>query len=340
MKKVQYDRLAMASRVQDYLNENADLWQGNAPMVSTAAAWKLMLAELQVQMQLQLHKHTGITADKKEIRKVLEAKAFRISASCCSYALAVGNKNFYKQCRYTKSDLIHFRDGELAGECIILLGNVRDHAEELLPYGITLAMLDDFELCCTAFREITSKPVDAIFKKAEATAAIKALLPQIMNIIRIRLDADMVLLEDTQPNFVHVYRNLRRLHKSPVHKRALTVIVRDAETFKTLAKAEIVTDNKIKRKSGAKGQSYVAHLPAGRHKVEVSLAGYKVQGMKFSVVHGLATKVEVLMQKIFVESVNRFAKPGDVNSEMESVGNEMPVFVGLMASLGEETRLP
>jgi len=323
MKKVQYDRLAMASRVEDYLNENAALWQDNAPMVATAVALNLMLAELQVQMQLQLHKLTGIAADKKEIRKALEAKAFRISASCCSYALAAGNKNFYKQCRYTKSDLIHFRDGELAGECIILLGNVRDHAEELFPYGITLEMFDDFELCCTSFREITSKPLDAIFKKAEATAAIKALLPQIMNIIRIRLDADMVLLEDTQPHFVHVYRNLRRLHKSPVHKRALSVIVRDAETFKILAKAKIVTDGKIQRHTGAKGQSYVAHLPAGRHKLEVSLAGYEVQGLKFNVVHGLATKMEVLMRKTQAnEKMSKFS-----NVEMRAVAEEVGHFV-------------
>jgi len=329
MKKVQYDRLAMASRVEDYLNENATLWQDNAPMVATVAALNLMIVELQVQMQLQLHKHNGITADKKEIRKALEAKAFRISASCCSYALALGKKNFYKQCRYTKSDFIHFRDGELAGECIILLGNVRDNAEELFPYGINMEMLDDFELCCTAFREITSKPVDAIFKKAEATAAIKEVLPQIMNIIRIRLDADMVLLEDTQPHFVHVYRNLRRLHKSPVHKRALTVIVRDADTFKTLAKAEIVTDNNIKRKSGAKGQSYIAHLPAGRHKLEVSLAGFEVQGLKFNVVHGLATKMEVLLQKI---AVNAVPEPVEgiirefVNEKMISLAGENVAF--------------
>jgi len=326
MKKVQYDRLAVASRVEDYLNEDAALWQDNAPMAATAAALNLMLAELQVQMQLQLHKHTGITADKKEIRKALEAKAFRISASCCSYALAVGNKNFYKQCRYTKSDLIHFRDGELAGECIILLGNVRDHAEELFPYGITLEMLDDFELTCTAFREITSKPIDAIFKKAVATAAIKAMLPQIMNLIRIRLDADMVLLEDTQPHFVHVYRNLRRLHKSPVHKRALTVIVRDAETFKTLAKAEIVTDNKIKRKSGAKGQSYIAHLPAGKHKVEVSLPEYGSESLKFNMVHGLAIKVEVLLKKTAAYAVPELLEGmtgGFVDPEMRAIVEEM-----------------
>jgi len=297
MKKVQLDRLAMASRVEDYLNKHADLWQDNAPMVATVAALDLMLAELQVQMQLQLYKHTGITEDKKEIRKELEAKAFRISASCCSYALAVGNKNFYNQCRHTKSDLIHFRDGELAGECIILLGNVRDHAEELFPYGITPQMLVDFEATCTAFREITSKPVDAIFKKAEATAAIKALLPQIMNIIRIRLDADMVLLEDTQPHFVHVYRNLRRLHKSPAHKRALTVIVKDFVTGKPLAKAVVETGKNIKRKTGAKGMSYVAHLPQGKHKLQVSLPGYGSQSLKYIVIHGDATKVEVFLSK-------------------------------------------
>jgi len=334
MKKVQLDRLDMAVRVEDYLNKNADLWQDNAPMVATVAALSLMIPELHIQMKLQLYNHTGITEDKKDSRKALEAKAFRISASCCSYALAVGNKNFYKQCRYTKSDLIHFRDGELAGECIILLGNVRDHAEELFPYGITMAMLDDFELSCTAFREITSKPLDAIFKKAEATAAIKTLLPQIMNLIRIRLDADMVLLEDTQPHFVHVYRNLRRLHKSPVHKRALTVIVKDFVTGKPLAKAAIETDKNIKRKTGVKGMSYVAHLPAGKHKLEVSLEGYEVQGLKFNVVHGLATKVVVLLNRTPVATV-----PEPVEGATGGfVDLEMPAFVGLMAFLSEETR--
>jgi len=303
MKKVQLDRLDMAHRVEDYLNKNADLWQDNAPIAATVAALNPMIAELQVQMQLQLYKHTGITEDKREIRKTLEAKAFRISASCCSYALAKGDKNFYKRCRYTKSDLIHFRDGELAGECIILLGNVRDRAPELFPYGITLEMLDDFELTCTAFREITSKPLDAILKKAEATTAIKALLPQIMNIIRIRLDADMVLLEDNQPHFVHVYRNLRRIGKTSVRKRSLTVIVKDSQTGKPLAKAILKTDNKIKRKTGAKGMSYVAHLPAGRHKLEISLAGYGSESLKFNVVHGLATKVEVLMRKTAARAI-------------------------------------
>jgi len=318
MRKVQKDRYNTALAVQSYLKENADLYAGNAPMEDAVALLDTKIAQLDRLSRQQKIKSTGLTMDKKEIRKGLENKAFAISSGLSVYALVKEDRLLYKGCRYTRSDLIHLKDMRLASECQQLFETAEELAEELLPYKITPEMIAEFKATKDHFNAMRDEPMYLIEDKAKATKEIQVLLPEIMDVIRLRLDALMVLLLPTQPHFVSVFKNIRKINKTGVRKRNLTVIVKDFDTGKPLAQAALVTDKKIKRKSGPRGMSFIQHLPEGRHQLGVSLAGYVSESLKFTVVHTLATKVEVLLRKTPVVA-QTFARNGVVIARSEAI---------------------
>jgi len=337
MQKVQYNRYNTALAVQHYMSENAHLYAHNAPMVATVALLNAKMDQLETQMRIQKRDSKGWTADKKTIRKELENQAFALSAGCCVYALVTENPQFYKLCYYTKSDLLHQTDNNIRLTCEDLQDFVTEHAADLLSFNISAEMIAEFDLARAKFNEIVSGPRDAIGQKADATAAIQVQVTAIMNLIRLRLDKVMVSMLPIDPHFVSMYKLLKRIQKVPHHKRSLTVVVRDADTLQPLAEAAIETANKIKRNTGEKGQSYVAHLPEGKYKLQVSHPGYDPQSLKYSVIAHNATKVQVLLQKTVIESMPEpveDATAGFVPSTGSGIGSEMKEVVPEKRSFG------
>jgi hypothetical protein len=73
-------------------------------------------------------------------------------------------------------------------------------------------------------------------------------------------------------------------------------VCKDALTLKAVAGAEIwITTKKIKRTTGAKGISYVQHLPGGVHSVQVKHNQYATQTVSCACIDNTNVKLEVLL---------------------------------------------
>lgn len=299
MKKIQLDRYNMVLAVDNYLQKNTSLFTTNLPLVATATALKNKTILLKEQIALQLVNFKGSTIDKKNCRNTLESQAFVLASACCSYASAVGDADFYERCRYSRSHFVHFRDMELTGICAMLLQEIKSSAGVLLPYNITPASISDFERTLNRFLDIAEKPLEAKNKKAEATEQIALLLTEILNIVRVRLDSTMVSMQASHPDFVAVYKNLRRLNKAGTVKRSLIVTVSDATTGKPISGVILKISKGISRKSGPKGMSFVQQLSKGKHELLVSHPEYEPQTLKFSILPNETVKLQVAMRKIF-----------------------------------------
>lgn len=299
MKKIQLDRYNMILAVDAYLQKNTALFAANLPLVATASVLKNKTILLKEQIALQLVNFKGSTIDKKNCRKTLESQAFVLASACCSYASAIGDADFYERCRYTRSHFVHFRDMELAGICTMLLQEIKTRSAVLLPYNVTPALISDFEQSLNHFLDIAEKPLEAKNKKAEATGQIALLLKEILDIIRIRLDSNMVSMLASHPDFAAVYKNLRRLNNTGTTRRSLIVTVTDAATGSPISGVILKISKGMSRKSGPKGMSFVQQLSKGKHELLASHPEYEPQTLKFSILPGETCKLQVLMRKIF-----------------------------------------
>jgi hypothetical protein len=300
MKKIQLDRYNMVLAIDSYLQKNAALFVTNLPLAATAVAIREKNSQLQAQIALQLVNFKGTTINKKNHRKALESHAFVLSSACCSYASAIGDADFYDRCHYSRSHFVHFKDIELVGICTLLLQEIKGHVAVLLPYSVTPVMISDFELTVNRFLDIAEKPLEARSKKAEATGQIALLLTEIITIIRIRLDSNMVSMQASHPDFVAVYKNLRRLKNSGATKRSLTVTVIDAVSGNPVPEVILEIAKGIRRKSGPKGMCFVQQLSKGEHQLLATHPEYEPRTLKFSIRPDETTKLQVVL--------NRFAE--------------------------------
>lgn len=299
MKKTQIDQYDMLLTVENHLNENLPLISANAPLMATKSLISNKIGEIATQVALQLINHTGLTEQKNTVRAALEGQAFIIGAACCSYASANSNTDLYNRCNYKKSALSKFRDAEILGVCTNLRADAAANATALVPFGVTAAVLTNFQTNITAFSNIMKIPTEAIAKRAAATDKIAKLLPEILDIVETRLDNDIVSMSLTQPNFVEVYNNVRLINSSPTTTLSLTITVLDSATNLPIPNVdlEIVGEN-ITRKTSARGYNRVQNLVAGNHSIQAVHPNYVTKTESFTIVSGETTELVVVLEKI------------------------------------------
>jgi hypothetical protein len=298
MIKIQIDQYDMVLTTEKHLEKNAGLFASNASLVASKDLLRSKITELKAQIALQLINPKGIAIEKRASRKALEAQAFVLGSACCGYASANAYADLYRRCRYTKSDLLHFRDAELVGICINLKEDVTGHFAALAPYNVNAVMLADFQTAIAKFSEMIPNPLEAVAKKKAATLQIDLLLREILNVLKVRLDNDIVSMGLSHPEFVATYFNARALNKTRTTKRSLVVKTLDATNNMPIPDVDLEIIGKgIRRKSGENGHNRIQNLVSGSHHLRVSHPDYNLQKLNFTIVSGETTELSVLMHK-------------------------------------------
>lgn len=298
MTKVQVDQYDMVLSTEKHLDSNQTILASNASLVASMNLLSSKIFDLKVQVAKQLVNRKGITIDKKNNRTTLEEKAYVLGAACCGYASATSNTALYNRCHHTKSNLKHFRDAELIGICVNLYEDASAHATDLSSYNVNAAMISYFQAAINNFSGAMPNPLEAIAKRTTATAQIAVLVPEILNIIRTRLDNDVVSMRSSEPDFVDTYYNVRALRKSPVVTRNLDVTLLDTITLLPIPDAKVeIMGRRIRRKSSPHGNNRIINLIPGIHQLKVSHPDYQIQNRDFVAVSGEMTKLRVMMVK-------------------------------------------
>lgn len=301
MLKFQIDQYDMVLSTEKHLDDNHVLFASNVPLVTSKALLSAQITGLATHIATQLENPTGTTVEKTNMRKNLEDQTFVLGSACCSYASATIKPDLFNRCRYTKTDLTRYRDAELVGICTNLHSDATVHAADLVTYSVDSVMLSTFQSSITSFSGVMKNPTEAIARRTTATTKISNLLPQILEMMSVRLDNDIVSMSSSQPDFVETYNNVRNISNSPTSTLSLTVTVVDSVTNAPIANVELeIMGESITRKSSARGYNTIINLVAGSHQLKVSRPGYDSQTMPFVVVSGETTELVVPMKKVLI----------------------------------------
>lgn len=195
--------------------------------------------------------------------------------------------------------MLRFRDTELVGICTNLNNDATERSTALTDYGITNAVLNNYALAIETFANLLRNPREAIAKRKRATLQIAKMLPEIMMLVKNRLDNNMVPLALSNPEFAATYKNLRALNSTSRTTLSLTIITLEKETNKPIAKAELeITGTKISRVSSERGYNKVMHLAAGQHTISASHPDYLPSTVPSTVVKGETTELVVVMERV------------------------------------------
>lgn len=299
MIKQQNSNYDMFLSVQSHFEDHETAWNTNIPIVNAKEKFDVFINQVQEALQLQLTNNSGITLEKKAIRERLEMQTHLLASGATAYAMLTKDTELLLQTKYTRSDLRNFRAAELQSVATNMATNVEPKISALAPYGITPETLATLRVTVALFAANISKPKESIKLKKEATAAIALLIKDASLLLKTQLDLLVIGLEATEPQFVSIYKLLRRLRKPSRTTLSLTTLIVDASTLLPIAGASLeVLEDKIKRVSSSNGINTIKNISEGPHELKVSHKDYKEVVEKFTTVKGETTKLIIKLVAI------------------------------------------
>jgi hypothetical protein len=110
---------------------------------------------------------------------------------------------------FSQSELKENRDEMLLENSEVVLEEARAIHEELIDYGVTAAILTEFEAKKESFKDVIVSPRSARVIKKAARVRLRELIKATDDLLKNRLDPMMVQFKTTHPDFYREYFNAR-----------------------------------------------------------------------------------------------------------------------------------
>ncbi len=159
--------------------------------------------------QLEAQVIAGIAMDKSSLRKELAQQGADIAAAVYAFATAANNNTLKEQVNFSVSDLIHQKDELLGPVCTNISTAANDNIAGLAGYGITAAVLTDFNTLIGNYMLAVSAPRNAVTLRSSYSDGLKDLFKQGDDILKNQMDKIVNQFKNTEPLFYATYKNNR-----------------------------------------------------------------------------------------------------------------------------------
>ena len=312
MTSIQEDKLSMYYVVKSTCEKYQTTWTANAVFAATYNLWVAKIPLIEQNRDAQTIETTGVTTDKNGKRVVMTEKALFMANRLQSYANVVGNSEILESVQYSASDLKKARDTDVVGICNAILTRANANATALATYGVTAALITEFQTAITAYSATLSKPTAAKAQTKTATENLTKLFKEADDLLVKRLDLDIELFKVSKPDFYSQYKTGRIIIPTGGGVAALlgnVTVAGSGEplkgvifTFATensgkLKAASTATVDTLVKKSAEKGSFRILSMPEGTYNVTIKKVGYKDQVVTVYVANGETTNLKIEMEK-------------------------------------------
>lgn len=307
----QEDKLSMYYVVKNTCEKYQATWTANVVFAATYNLWAAKIPLIEQNRDAQLLETTGITTDKTTKRNSMTDKALFVINRLQSYANVVANPELLESISYTVSDLKKKRDNDLIGICNNIAAKANANSAAVAPYGITAAVITEFQASITAYTATLAKPKAAKSQTKMATENLAKLFKEAEEILAKRMDLDIELFKTSKPDFYSQYKSARIIISSRGTAVAVLGSVTEASTgepIKGVTFSFVPESNGLMRaagtdkvkplvkKSALKGK-FRASLTENSYQVTVEKLGYKKQHLTITVVNGETTNLNISLEK-------------------------------------------
>ncbi len=283
MNKFQNQTLKMFQVISEFLDgTESSILDGLPGFQEFKDKFNLNRTNLRSQHELQSRNITGFALDKKEIRTEMTEHAVDISNKIVAYGTVTNNTELVDDMHYTKYEFKKMSDNEFLARSL----NIHSKAVELLPnlgsYNVTADLLTSFNQTINNFEANLVKPITEINTVKLATAEIANLF-DVNKQLLIKMDRLVLILKNTNPEFVKGYFESRNLDQPSGRPYSIRISVVDSESN---AVSNVLVENKtlgIRRRTRVKGLMFLRNIEGGDHEFTFTKAGYITQNKIISV---------------------------------------------------------
>lgn len=208
MDTVKANRATMFKTVDAYLDQNNAVWNGMAPFVDAAQAFKTKIAAIDAAAQKQ-EAPTGATADKASARETLEDVLF-LTCQALSVLAHSGNDNdLLALTNLSASDIHRLTETELSNRAASVMTAANARKPGLATMQVTQANIDEFDQAIQNFNAAKAAPRTKTADRVAQTQSLSELIREGNEILRNRIDSLVNLFRRTNPDVVAGYKAAR-----------------------------------------------------------------------------------------------------------------------------------
>jgi hypothetical protein len=188
-------------------------------------ALKAKTEDIDVMLQAYAQIITGIAADKKQARLDVAAVAYSILKSARSWAIANGNLELAAEFKTSLSGLKKTKYQLLVNKCNNWISVITPLVPSLSNYGITPAMMTDWQDKTDALNDLLTAPQSAIKDHKTLGAAIVTAINEGMTLTKEQIDGIVASLYQTETNYYNGYRTQREIIDPANHHTCMNATV-------------------------------------------------------------------------------------------------------------------
>ena len=304
MKDYQKAEVKMLQEVVNFFDKNSDLEKADAILKTHVDLLRAKLKDIKANEIKQNFDNTGYTENKKVVKNDLADISVNITSSICSYATDSGKNELYNEFKTPISKVQVMSDSDIITYTDTILVETEKFKKELEPYHVTAEDLVNLTKLNQEYSKILLVPAEERKEKAVATANIKTLIPEAIQILKRSIDHDMMHYKDTNPELYKTYENMREIDDSQTTALSVMGTVTEAHTNSPLQHVKVLAKFKPGKAwkemdcvSTEKGNYQLKGIPDGLCTLTFTREQYETVVKEITVYSNKATKLDVEMKK-------------------------------------------
>jgi len=192
------------------------LYTANQAVIDTVAARATAFGALQTNVTAintnianQSLVVTGVSADKAQARATLNGLSQVIFGLARTWALAVGDLTNAGEFDFSLSEIAKVKDDSITPFVEHRLAIVNSNLPALADYGITAALVTQWENAITDYGSVVSLPRTAIVSRSTSTTQLRQLFNDTQRLLRETIDPLMLPFKVSDPELYTKYRKAR-----------------------------------------------------------------------------------------------------------------------------------
>jgi hypothetical protein len=248
---------------------------------------------------LQQQKFQAFTAGKQQYQDEICNRALVIASAIVTYASGKKDQGLKESMNFTRTELFYAPDSELGAKTANILATARAMEKELVNYGITATVLDNFATLVKQYLPSANEPRNMTAERKEAGEQIKKLMKQLQEQMTNQLDRLMLQFKFTHAGFYNQYIVKRMVVNPSRRKTRVEGVVTDMASLAGIGDVQVMV----------KDTSYVTlTLPDGSYSlntpsltaatIQYKKEGYAPASVQLEIKRGQAINQPVSLKRV------------------------------------------
>ena len=211
--------------------------------VNNVEEFRFSYSEIIRYKQMQVTDSGGAKDFADQARIIMAQKSMKVRSAVQNFASDTDNTLLYQQVRFPESKLLQGGIQKSLSYANTIEAKARALANELLPYNLTLAEIDEYKLSIVTFENAHSQTGQIKRDRKNATAQLKILFPATRKIVETKLRKGatqfMVIAYDFYKDLLASFE----IKKYPTHYTEFDIVAKDKTTGQALGGVKITAQS-------------------------------------------------------------------------------------------------